>query len=109
MPTPRAQALMAFFNLKYPIFEAPHGNATGPELAIAVSDAGAMGALSLTSRTPDVVRASVSRVRATTKGPFFVNYILREEPETLRLSLDAGGAYRPVLTGHADEGNGFRN
>jgi hypothetical protein len=26
MPTPRAKALMALFNLKYPIFEAPHGN-----------------------------------------------------------------------------------
>jgi nitronate monooxygenase len=90
MPTPRAKALMALFNLKYPIFEAPHGNATSPELAIAVSNAGAMGALALTSRSPDEVRTSVSKVRAATKGPFVVNYILRDEPTSLRVALDAG-------------------
>jgi nitronate monooxygenase len=90
MPTPRAKTLMALFNLRYPIFEAPHGNATSPELAIAVSNAGAMGALALTSRTPDVTRMSVSQVRAGTKGPFLVNYILRTEPVTLAIALDAG-------------------
>src|SRR6516162_5331530 len=76
MPPPRAKALMALFNLKYPIFEAPHGNATSPELAIAVSRAGAMGALALTIRTADVTRMAVSQVRAGTNGPFLVNYIL---------------------------------
>ena len=45
IPTERSKALMALFGLKYPIFEAPHGAATSPELAIAVSNAGAMGAL----------------------------------------------------------------
>jgi nitronate monooxygenase len=90
MPTLRAKALMALFNLKYPIFEAPHGNATSPELAIAVSNAGAMGALSLTFRTPDVARMSVSQTRAGTKGPFLVNYILMQEPTTLQIALDAG-------------------
>jgi nitronate monooxygenase len=90
MPTVRAKALMALFNLKYPIFEAPHGNATSPELAIAVSSARAIGALSLTSRTPDVARMSESQIRAGTKGPFLVNYILRQEPTTLQIALDAG-------------------
>ena len=85
-----AKALMALFNLKYPIFEAPHGNATSPELAQAVSNAGAIGALSLTSRTPDVARMSVSQIRAGTKGPFLVNYILTQEPTTLQIALDAG-------------------
>jgi nitronate monooxygenase len=81
---------MALFNLKYPIFEAPHGMATSAELAIAVSNAGAMGALSLTSRTPEVTRTLVSQIRAATKGPFLVNYILRDEPATLKIALDAG-------------------
>jgi hypothetical protein len=45
IPTQRAKALMALFGLKYPIFEAPHGRQTCPELAIAISNAGAMGAL----------------------------------------------------------------
>jgi nitronate monooxygenase len=90
MPTARAKALMALLNLKYPIFEAPHGMATSPELAIAVSNVGAMGALALTSHTPDATRTSVSRIRTGTKGPFLVNYILRQEPATLEIALDAG-------------------
>jgi nitronate monooxygenase len=89
MPTPRAKALMSLFNLKYPIFEAPHGRATTPELAIAVSNAGAMGALASLGST-DKARTSVSKVRAATKGPFVVNYILRDEPASLGVALDAG-------------------
>lgn len=89
MPTPRAQALMALFGLKYPIFEAPHGRVTNPDLAIAVSNAGAMGALALLAN-PDEARDAVSRVKSATKGPFFINYILRNEPVSLRAALDAG-------------------
>jgi nitronate monooxygenase len=90
MPTPRAKALMSLFKLKYPIFEAPYGLATGPELAIAVSNAGAMGALALTARSSDQTRTLVSSVRAAANGPFLVNYILREEPASLKFALDEG-------------------
>jgi nitronate monooxygenase len=89
MPTPRAKALMEKFGLKYPIFEAPHGLATGPDLAIAVSNAGAMGALAGLG-SPDNARNTVSKVRAATKGPFLINYILRNEPASLRVALDTG-------------------
>jgi nitronate monooxygenase len=84
MPTPRSKALMSLFRLKYPIFQAPHGRATSPDLAIAVSNAGAMGALAGPSGS------DVSKVRSTTKGPFFVNYILHFEPASLKAALDAG-------------------
>jgi nitronate monooxygenase len=90
MPTERARALMTLFGLRYPIFEAAHGNATGAELAAAVANAGAMGALALTARPADAVRSLVSKVRASTKDAFFVNYILREDPATLAVALDAG-------------------
>ena len=95
MPTERAKALMALFRLKYPIFEAPHGpRATGPDLAGAVSNAGAMGALALSNFTPDRARDAVVKVRAATKGNFVVNYILAfsqgKEPLSLKSALDAG-------------------
>ena len=93
MPTPRAKALMALFGLTYPIFEAPHGPAmTSPELAIAICNAGAMGALALTSFTPMRAHDEVSRVRAGTRGKFFINYFLalNNEPESLKSALDAG-------------------
>jgi nitronate monooxygenase len=95
MPTERAKALMTLFGLKYPIFEAPHGpRTTSPELAIAVSKAGAMGALALTYHNPDSARDRVSKVRSATKGAFFINYILafpfRDGATSLQAALDAG-------------------
>jgi NAD(P)H-dependent flavin oxidoreductase YrpB (nitropropane dioxygenase family) len=95
MPTQRSKELMALFGLKYPIFEAPHGpRNTSPELAIAVSKAGAMGALALTYHTPDSARDAVSKVRSATKGAFFINYILAfpfaDAAASLQAALDAG-------------------
>ena len=75
LPTPRAKALMSLFDLKYPIFQAPHGRATSPELAIAVSNAGAVGALA-SLQSPNDARDTVSKVRAATKGYFVINYLL---------------------------------
>src|SRR6266576_6568636 len=95
MPTQRSKELMTLFALKYPIFEAPHGaRNTTPELAIAVSKAGAMGALALTDHTPASARDAVSKVRSATKGAFFINYILEFPFESgaasFRAALDAG-------------------
>jgi nitronate monooxygenase len=89
LPTPRAKALMEMFGLKYPIFEAPHGPATSPELAIAVSNAGAMGALAFLG-SPKLAREAVTKVRSATKGYFVVNFILQFEPTALQSALDAG-------------------
>ena len=95
VPTPSAASLMESFGLKYPIFEAPHGRQTCPELAIAISEAGAMGALASLGNPSDA-RAAVSKVRSETRHPFFVNYILAttlmsgNEPLSLRAALEAG-------------------
>ena len=89
IPTERSKALMTLFGLKYPIFEAPHGRATNPDLAIAVSNAGAMGALASLA-SPDDTHAAVSKVRAATKQPFVVNFILARETTWLKAALDAG-------------------
>jgi hypothetical protein len=45
IPTARASALMATFGLRYPIFCAGFGLSATPELAIAVSNGGGLGAL----------------------------------------------------------------
>jgi nitronate monooxygenase len=95
MPTARARALMALFTLKYPIFSAGMGFAAGPELAIAVSNAGGLGAIGAPpSLSPDVVRQYVSRARSGTNQPFAVNYLLAFDPATLPVALDAGA---PVI------------
>src|SRR5438445_11755597 len=70
MPTPSAKALMALFNPKYPIFEAPHVNRTSPELAIAARKAGAMGASSLPSHIRAAPVMSVPKLSAAQNGTF---------------------------------------
>ncbi len=92
LPTPRAKALMEVFGLKYPIFQAPHGNQTCPELCIAVANAGAMGSLAAFSfeDSEETARNAVSKVRSETKGNFFVNFVLQFEAKELQATLDAG-------------------
>lgn len=89
LPTERSKVLMTLFGLKYPIFEAPHGRATSPDLAIAVSRAGALGALASLA-SPDETHNVVSKVRLATKRFFAVNFILARETTWLEAALDAG-------------------
>jgi len=86
---------MALFGLKYPIFNAGMGGTAIPELAIAVSNAGGLGAISGSSNPAaaigvDVVRQRVLRVKSATNRPFAVNFLLAFDPVTLPIALDAG-------------------
>ena len=90
VPTSRAKVLMALFKLDYPIFQAPHGAPAGPELASAVSNAGAMGAMAFTGATPQHTREAVAKVRSLTKRPFIVNYLLSFDAVSLPAAMEAG-------------------
>jgi nitronate monooxygenase len=82
---------MAAFGLRYPIFCAGMGGAATPELAIAVSNGGGLGAIGAGSvANPDVVRQRVSRTKSGTNRPFAVNYLLAFDPVTLPVALEAG-------------------
>ncbi len=95
MPTARASALMAAFGLRYPIFCAGFGVAATPELAIAVSNAGGLGALGTgLAVSADALRERISRTKSGTTRPFAVNYLLAVDPATLPVALDAGA---PVI------------
>ena len=74
-----------------PIFNAGMGGTAGPDLAIAVSNAGGFGAIGTgTSMAAETVRQRVTRVRAEVKGLFAINYLLAFDPVTLPVALDAG-------------------
>jgi len=90
IPSQRTKAVMLLFDLKYPIFQAPTSKVAGPDLALAVSTAGGMGAMGLTWHTPEAARDDVSKVRASTKRMFVVNYVLAFKPESLAAALEAG-------------------
>jgi nitronate monooxygenase len=85
-----ASAFMNLLGLRYPISQAPLSGPGGPELAIAVAEAGALGALALTPESPDGAERVVQRVRADTGGAFVVNYVLRSEPVSLARAVNAG-------------------
>jgi len=82
-----SQALLDRFGLKYPIFQAAPG---GEALAMAVANAGGMGAISLTWDTPEQAFDLVARMNEATKGNYYANFVLHFEPKTLDKALEAG-------------------
>ena len=87
---PAAARFLARFGLRYPIVQAPTGSIAGPELAIAVTNAGGMGALALTWTPPELAANYMRQVRETTPGPFLVNFALAFPPLALPAALEQG-------------------
>ncbi len=77
--------------IDWPIFQAPIGGAASPELAAAVANAGAVGHLACTWRTPEQLQKLFRRMKELTTKPFGANFVL-DFPIDDRLStaLDAG-------------------
>jgi nitronate monooxygenase len=69
LDTPLADDL----GVRFPIVQAPMAYASPPALAIAVSNAGALGSIAGAPLSPDELRAAIREVRAATDGPFAVN------------------------------------
>jgi len=73
-----------------PLVQAPTASIAGPELAGAVSAAGALGTMGLTWTEPGDAREAVLQVRRRTSNPFGVNFALAFPPRSLESSLEAG-------------------
>lgn len=59
--------------LQYPIIQAPMAGVSTPEMAAAVTDAGALGSISVGASTPEQAATMIAKTRALTKGPINVN------------------------------------
>lgn len=74
-----------------PIVQAPIGSASTPELVAAVSNAGGLGILSLTWRSPHEAREQIQQTKALTEKPFGINLVLHWDPtERLATALEEG-------------------
>lgn len=74
-----------------PIVQAPIGSASTPELVAAVSNAGGLGVLSLTWRSPGEARELIHQTKALTDRPFGINLVLLwDAAERLAIALDEG-------------------
>ena len=71
---------MTFLPSKIPLIQAPMASAQGPELAIAVCQAGGLGSLPAAMLTPDRLREQIAKVRNATSAPFNVNFFCHAEP-----------------------------
>ncbi|MBE0116090.1 nitronate monooxygenase, partial [Klebsiella michiganensis] len=60
-------------DIDYPIIQAPMAGVSTPELAAAVSGAGALGSLGLGSSTVEQAETLINRTRRLTTRPFNVN------------------------------------
>ncbi|XGI84147.1 NAD(P)H-dependent flavin oxidoreductase [Halorutilales archaeon Cl-col2-1] len=63
-------------NIDLPIVQAPIGSATCPELVTAVSEAGALGMLSVTWRDESETREVIERTKRETQSMFGVNIVV---------------------------------
>jgi nitronate monooxygenase len=78
--TPRTPDLLTRLHLDVPIVQAPMAGVQGSALAIAVSRAGALGALPCAMLTPDGVAREIAAIRAATEKPFNVNFFCHAKP-----------------------------
>lgn len=63
-------------SLTHPIFQAPIGSIASPELAAAVSNAGGLGHLACTWRSPDQLRSVVETMTLLTDRPYGANFVI---------------------------------
>jgi NAD(P)H-dependent flavin oxidoreductase YrpB (nitropropane dioxygenase family) len=68
--------LCDLLDIEVPLFAAPMGFITGPELAAAISNAGGLGIMSFSVNPPPLLRDEIRRVRSLTDKPFGVGVLL---------------------------------
>jgi len=73
--------ILDLFGIEYPVLLAPMAGFGTPELAIAVAEAGGLGALACATLTPEQSRAALDRIRAATAKPINLNFFCHRPPE----------------------------
>lgn len=77
-PTDRLQKL---FDIEHPVLQAPLAGASTPAMAIAVANAGGMGALGCAMMSAEQLRAAAGEVAAGTTRAVNFNFFVHEEPD----------------------------
>jgi nitronate monooxygenase len=81
MPAWPDRRVLDLFGIELPILQAPMAGATTPEMVIAVSAAGGLGALPCAQYDLAGARAALETVRAGTQRPINVNFFCHRMPE----------------------------
>jgi nitronate monooxygenase len=92
--------LRDLFDIELSILQAPMAGVQGSALAVAVSNAGGLGALPGAMLSPDGLRQELTAIRAQTDRPFNVNFFCHREP-TVDAAREA--AWRAALAPYYQE------
>ncbi|MDQ2912405.1 MAG: nitronate monooxygenase [Chloroflexota bacterium] len=90
--------LTELLGIRHPIVLGGMSRATSADLVVAVSGAGGLGTLGVSSMTPDEIRVAVERIRSSTDRPFGLNLLLFLVSEA---QVDAVLAARPRVVASA--------
>jgi nitronate monooxygenase len=92
--------LLDLFGIEHPILQAPMAGVTSPQMAIATSEAGALGSIAGAMLTLDGLRQEFQMVKQGTSRPFNVNFFVHKPP-----AADAArdAAWRRKLAGYYGE------
>lgn len=83
------------FGIDMPIIQAPMAGVQGSALAIAVSNAGALGSLPCAMLPPDRLAAELAAIKGQTSRPFNVNFFCHAPPAP---DADRDAAWRTALS-----------
>jgi len=72
--------LLDLFGIEHPILQAPMAGVTSPQMAIAASEAGALGSIAGAMLTTDGLRQELQMVKQGTGRPFNVNFFVHKPP-----------------------------
>ncbi len=72
--------LQQLLGIELPLIQAPMAGVQGSALAIAVSNAGALGSLPCAMLGPDALRAELTKIRDQTDKPYNVNFFCHRPP-----------------------------
>ncbi|WP_282361319.1 nitronate monooxygenase [Pseudomonas sp. PS01300] len=78
-PDPR---ILDLLGIELPIIQAPMAGATGPAMAIAVSNAGGLGSLPCAMLTPEQIRQEIATFSQASRGPLNLNFFCHRPPAT---------------------------
>ena len=102
IPSPLLTPLSRLLGIRYPIIQGGMVWTAGAKLAVAVSEAGALGVLGAGSMKPDALRQAVRDVRHATNAPFGVNIPLMREDRLALIGVCEEEHVRIVITSSGD-------
>jgi nitronate monooxygenase len=93
-------SLKSLLGTELPIVQAPMAGVQGSALAVAVSNAGALGSLPCALLSPEAMRKELSAIRGQTPSPFNVNFFSHAPPTP---NADREAAWRAALAPYYEE------